>query len=77
MTIAREKTSFDWVKELELWTVVQLQHVDPSAFVKGSSSDYLFPKTMEAVNAYRKQYPDTAINPEKEPTIAKAFTASK
>jgi len=77
MTIAREKTPFDWVKELELWTIVQLQHVDPSTFAKGSGSDYLYPKTMEQVNAYREQYPDTAIDPKKEPTIAKAFTPLK
>jgi len=74
---AREKLPFDWVKELELWTVVQLQGVDPATFTKGSGAAYVYPKTMEAVNAYRQRYPDTAINPEKEPTIAKAFTAVK
>jgi hypothetical protein len=77
LTVVREKAPFDWVKELELWTVVQLQHVDPATFTKGSNADYIYPKTIEAVNAYRKRYPDTAINPEREPTIAKAFAASK
>jgi len=77
LTIAREKTPFDWVKELELWTVVQLKQIDPTTFTKGSTADYVYPKTMEAINTYRTRYPDTAIDPEKEPTIAKAFAAAK
>jgi len=73
LTAMREKKHPDLVKEAELWTVTQLSQIDPSKFISGSSADYLYPQTIELVNAYRKQFPDTMINPEKEPTIAKAF----
>jgi len=73
LTLAREKKTFNWVKELELRTVTQLQYIDPSTYVKGSAADDLYPKTMEMVNAYRQRYPDTAIDPSKDPSIANAF----
>jgi ABC-type phosphate transport system substrate-binding protein len=73
LTEMRQKKHLDLVKDAELWTVLQLQQIDPSKFVKGSGADYLYPQTLEMVNAYRKQFPDTIINPERDPTISKAF----
>ncbi len=73
----RQKKHLDLVKDAELWTVTQLSQIDPSKFVNGSSADYLYPQTLELVNDYRKQFPDTMINPEKEPTIAKAFARAQ
>jgi len=73
LTLVREKKAIDWVNDLEVWTVVQLQQIDPSTYVKGYGADHIYPKTMEMVNAYRKRYPDTKLNPEKDPSIAKAF----
>jgi len=73
LTFGREKKPFNWVKELELRTVIQLQYIDPSTYVKGSVADRVYPETMEMLNAYRQRYPDTAIDPAKDPSIAKAF----
>ena len=77
LTEMRQKKYLDLIKDNELWTLTQLQQIDPSKFVKGSVSDYLHPQTMEMVNAYRKQFPDTMLNPDKDPTIAKAFVRAQ
>jgi hypothetical protein len=73
LTEMRQKKHFDLVQDAELWTVLQLQQIDPSKYVKGSISERLYPQTLEMVNAYRKQFPDTIIDPKKDATIAKAF----
>ena len=73
LTEMRQKKHFDLVKDAELWTVLQLQQIDPSKFFKGSGAAYIYPQTLDMVNSYRKQFPDTTINPDKDPSIAKAF----
>jgi hypothetical protein len=73
LTEMRQRKHLDLVKDLELWTVLQLQQIDPSKFVKGSAAEYLYPHTREMVNSYRKQFPETMINPDNDPSITKAF----
>lgn|SRR2546425_143801 len=73
LTEMRQKKYMDLVTDAELWTVLQLQQIDPANFVKGSVSDRLYPQTLEMIDAYRKQFPDTIIDPDKDKTIAKAF----
>src|SRR5690349_608406 len=50
LTEMRQKKHLDLVNDAELWTVLQLQQIDPSGFVKGSVSESLYPKTLEMVN---------------------------
>lgn len=73
LTDMREKKYMDLVKDTEQWTILQLRQIEPDGFIKGSASDRLYPETLELVNAYRKRFPDTLINPEKDPSISKAF----
>src|SRR5690348_2813554 len=76
LTEMRQKQYADLVKDAELWTVLQLQQIDAPRILEGSSSDHLYAQTLQMVNAYRKEFPDTIINPERDPSIAKAFARS-
>src|SRR5262245_19589779 len=52
LTEVRQKKYPDLIEGLEMWTIVNLQTIDPATFIKGSASDYLYPQTLEMMDGY-------------------------
>jgi hypothetical protein len=62
------------IQDLELAILVQLQGVEPSAIIPGSASDFLFPRMLQSLSEYRAKFTDTALDPSREPQVAKVLS---
>src|SRR2546425_1196319 len=73
LTERRKRSFLALVRAGNFGIVLHPQQTAPANFSKASVPDRLYPQTLEMIDAYRKQFPDTIIDPDKDKTIAKAF----
>jgi len=69
----REGKSRELIPELELWVIERLSQFEPESIAPGTVSDFVIPRAVSVVNDYRRDYPDTAVDPKSHPKIARAL----
>lgn len=67
----------DVVPELERWIVDRLIDVDLTKLPEGSVGRGVLAHTVTSINAYRARFPDTAIDPSKEPKLTAVLAVGK
>lgn len=76
LTALREKKGGEWILDLEVSTIMKLSDLDPGQFAAGSASEYTFKHLAPVLTEYRKRYPETAINAQRDPKLAKILWAN-
>jgi hypothetical protein len=72
LTLIRDGKSV--IPDLELWVSSQFQAIESSAIIKGSASDFMLRRVAASLSAYRARHPDTALDPARDPNVAKVLS---
>lgn len=75
LTALREKKGEEWIFDLEASTSNKLGRLDPGRFREGSNTQYVFREFAPILAEYRKRFPDTNINAQQNPQLAKILNA--
>ncbi len=65
------------VPDLELWVSSQLHTLTPSGIAQGTASDFVLPRVVASLSAYRARFPDTALDPARDENVARVLSVSK
>lgn len=77
LTLSQLRGGKSVVPDLELWVSTQLKDVNPSEIIKGSGSDYALERIRPKVSDYVGRFPESALNPTRDPNVARVLSGEK
>ena len=77
LSLLREGKTKEAIPELEKWIADRLADLDLAKLPDDSIGRYVLTETVGTINAYRARFPDTLIDPSKEPRLSGVLALQK